>query len=152
MGQDEWPPLFHDGLPVSSASGLFDADPSAFNVAAALAEPKKEVQPSIEMSPAPKRVSIKSSPISATGSTKHSSISGITRQRKDLSPIDFDPSDPVAAKRARNTEAARKSRAKKLARQTTAETRIKDLEDQLAQRDELIANLKAQLELHKSFQ
>ncbi|KAJ5107916.1 hypothetical protein N7456_004591 [Penicillium angulare] len=150
MGQDDWTPLFHDGLAVNTASGLFDTDASAFNVPAM--EPKKEVQPSIEMSPAPKRLSLKSSPISATGATKHSSISGISRQRKDLSPVEFDPSDPIAAKRARNTEAARKSRAKKLARQTTAESRIKDLEDKLAQRDELIANLQAQLDLHKSFQ
>ncbi|KAJ5280955.1 hypothetical protein N7478_006327 [Penicillium angulare] len=152
MGHDEWPPLFHDGLAVNTAaSGLFDTDASDFNVAA-LSEPKKEVHASIEMSPAPKRLSLKSSPISATGTTKHSSISGISRQRKDLSPVEFDPSDPIAAKRARNTEAARKSRAKKLARQTTAESRIKVLEDKLAQRDELIANLQAQLELHKSFQ
>ena len=150
---DEWPSLFQDGSAMNpTATGLFDVDTSFNVVNAALAEPKKEVQPSIEMSPAPKRLSVKASPISATGAHKPSAVSGITRQRKELSPIEFDPNDPIAAKRARNTEAARKSRAKKLARQSCAETRIKELEAKLAQRDELIANLQAQLDLHKSLQ
>ena len=151
MGQDDWAPLFHDGSAVAKPH-MFDINASSFNVAANFVEPKKEVQPTIEMSPAPKRVASKSSPISASGTTKHSSVSGISRQRKDLSPVEFDPTDPVAAKRARNTEAARKSRAKKMQRQANAESRIRELEEQLAQRDELIANLQAQLEIQKSLQ
>ncbi|KAJ5183697.1 hypothetical protein N7492_001313 [Penicillium capsulatum] len=146
FGQEEWAPLFHDG----SASNAFDA---SFDVAAALAESRKpEIPPSPVSFTAPKRAAVKSSPISATGTTKHSSSAGISRQRKDLSPVEFDPNDPVAAKRARNTEAARKSRAKKLARQNNAESRIQELEEQLAQRDEIIANLQAQLDIQKSLQ
>lgn len=144
MGSDDWTPLFHDGaIGNPAAPGLFNAS----DFASAMAEPKKQMQPSIEMSPAPKPLSsgVKSSPMSATGTTRHSSVAGISRQRKDLSPIEFDPNDPIATKRARNTEAARKSRAKKLARQASAETRIQALEDQLSERDEMIANLKAQL-------
>ncbi|KAJ5595347.1 uncharacterized protein N7459_001555 [Penicillium hispanicum] len=150
MGQDDWAPLFHDG---SAAAAPNNFDPP-FDVAAALAETAKQEipQPDTSTSTPPNRVAAKTSPLSATGSTKHSSISGISRQRKELSPIDFDPSDPVAAKRARNTEAARKSRAKKLQRQASAESRIRDLEEQLAQRDELIANLQAQLDIQKSLQ
>lgn len=144
MGSDDWTPLFHDGaIGNPAAPGLFNAS----DFASAMAEPKKQMQPSIEMSPAPKPLSsgVKSSPMSATGTTRHSSVAGISRQRKDLSPIEFDPNDPIATKRARNTEAARKSRAKKLARQASAETRIQALEDQLSERDEMIANLQAQL-------
>ncbi|KAJ5778027.1 hypothetical protein N7520_001273 [Penicillium odoratum] len=144
MGNDDWAPLFHDGaIGNPTASGLFDVS----EYASVIAEPKKQMQPSIEMSPAPKPLSpaVKSSPMSATGKTRHSSVAGITRQRKDLSPIEFDPLDPIATKRARNTEAARKSRAKKLARQASAESRIQALEDQLTQRDEMIAKLQAQL-------
>ncbi|KAJ5935390.1 hypothetical protein N7466_004937 [Penicillium verhagenii] len=157
MGNDEWPPLFHDGA-VGNAipSGLFDTP----EFASALAEPKKQMQPSIEMSPASKPLTIStgyksspvSAPMSATGTTRHSSVAGISRQRKDLSPIEFDPNDPVATKRARNTEAARKSRAKKLARQNSAETRIQALEDQISERDERIANLEAQLAILRGSQ
>ncbi|KAJ5810115.1 uncharacterized protein N7503_002333 [Penicillium pulvis] len=151
MGSDDWTPLFHDGaIGNSAASGLFNAS----DFASAMAEPKKQMQPSIEMSPAPQPLSsgVKSSPMSATGTTRHSSVAGISRQRKDLSPIEFDPNDPIATKRARNTEAARKSRAKKLARQASAETRIQALEDQLSERDEMIANLQAQLAILKANQ
>jgi hypothetical protein len=144
IDNDNWAPLFHDGaIGNPAAPGIFNAS----DFASAMAEPKKQMQPSIEMSPAPKPLSsgVKSSPMSATGTTRHSSVAGITRQRKDLSPIEFDPNDPIATKRARNTEAARKSRAKKLARQASAESRIQALEDQLSERDEIIANLQAQL-------
>ncbi|KAJ5217362.1 Cross-pathway control protein A [Penicillium chermesinum] len=148
MGQDDWAPLFHDG----SAPNVFDVD-TPFDVPA-LPEPKKEasLEPTLSLATAPRRVASKASPIPATGNTKHSSVSGVSRQRKDLSPIEFDPTDPVAAKRARNTEAARKSRAKKLERQANAEGRIRELEELLAQRDELIANLQAQLEVQRSLQ
>ncbi|KAJ5221680.1 Cross-pathway control protein A [Penicillium citrinum] len=128
-------------------SNVFDAH---FDVAAALAEAEKKPEP---MSPAPKRLSsAKASPIPATGTIKHSSVSGISRARKELSPVDFDPSDPVAAKRARNTEAARKSRAKKLERQANAERTISDLRQQIADRDETIAKLQAQLRIQEKFQ
>lgn len=150
VGQDEWAPLFHDGSAVTGLNA-FDA---SLDIAAALSETKKleASKPAVSVSPAPKHEAAKPSPISATGTTKHSSVSGVTRQRKELSPIEFDPTDPVAAKRARNTEAARKSRAKKMERQASAENRIRELEALLAQRDELIANLQAQLDIQKSLQ
>ncbi|KAJ5755938.1 hypothetical protein N7533_005481 [Penicillium manginii] len=141
MGQEDWAPLFHDA---SSGGNVFDAQ---FDVAAALAAKPEP------MSPAPKRVtSVKSSPIPATGHTKHSSVSGISRSRKELSPVDFDPADPIAAKRARNTEAARKSRAKKMERQASAERTISDLRKQISDRDETIAKLQAQLRIQEKFQ
>ena len=150
IGQDEWAPLFHDG---SAATALTSFD-AQLDIAAALNETQKpeNPRPTPSSPPAPKRVVVQPSPISATGATKHSSISGVSRQRKELSPIAFDPSDPVAAKRARNTEAARKSRAKKMERQASAENRIRELEELLAQRDALIANLQAQLDIRKDME
>ena len=142
----EWPSLFNDG----SAMNSFDA---AFGFTG-LAETKEEEfqKPALPMSPAPKRVVAKASPVSATGGTKHSTVSGISRSRKELSPLEFDTSDPIAAKRARNTEAARKSRARKLERQTAADTTINDLKDQLAAKDQIIEKLKAQLKAQQTYQ
>lgn len=88
-------------------------------------------QPASAMSP-PLPAAALSSPVSATGSTRHSSVNGVSRARKALSPVEFDSSDPIAVKRARNTEAARKSRAKKQERQSVADARIAELEKLLA--------------------
>ena len=66
-------------------------------------------------------------------SGRHSSVSGVKARNRDkpLPPIVYDASDPVAVKRARNTEAARKSRARKLELQESMERRIAELEKQL---------------------
>lgn len=73
------------------------------------------------------------SPRSARASTRPSSISGVKPRNRDkpLPPIVFDTSDPVAVKRARNTEAARKSRARKVEHQGQLEAKIAELEKQL---------------------
>ncbi|KAJ6004501.1 hypothetical protein N7499_000569 [Penicillium canescens] len=155
VGHEEWPSLF-DG---SEHMNAFDV--ASLDVAAVLAaeQPKKpslrvSVAPSSPASPALKRSSpTRSSPVPASGGVKHSSIAGVcARSRKNLSPVEFDPNDPVAAKRARNTEAARKSRAKKMERQAVSERRIEELEDIIAARDEEIAKLKAQLQIQNTFQ
>jgi hypothetical protein len=66
-------------------------------------------------------------------SSRHSSVSGVNSRRRDkpLPPITYDTADPVASKRARNTEAARKSRARKMERHDAMERRISELEKQL---------------------
>jgi hypothetical protein len=111
------------------------------------------VHPIVSVPAQPQRLSTPSisSPISATGGAKPSSVAGISRSRKELSPIAFDPSDPVAAKRARNTEAARKSRAKKLQRQMSAEAQIAELRRQLEESRAENAKLKAQLQTQQQF-
>lgn len=63
-----------------------------------------------------------------------SSVSGVSKKRdKALPPIYVDDNDPVALKRARNTAAARKSRARKVEERDGLEGRIAELEAQLAQ-------------------
>ncbi|KAL2373851.1 hypothetical protein RJZ57_001664 [Blastomyces gilchristii] len=68
-------------------------------------------------------------------SVRHSSISGVKprHREKPLPPIEYDPTDATAAKRARNTEAARKSRARKLELQMQMEQKIAELEASLAE-------------------
>jgi hypothetical protein len=154
VNHDEWPSLFD----TTSDMGALDfANLDTLDVAAAFqSEPKKPaLQVNTTTSSPLKRSasSMASSPVPASGTTKHSSIAGVNaRARKSLSPVDFDPSDPVAAKRARNTEAARKSRAKKMERQAVSERRIDELKDIIAARDAEIAKLKAQLQIQNTYQ
>ncbi|KAI3129854.1 transcriptional regulator family: bZIP [Penicillium roqueforti] len=149
-GHEEWPSLFdHSSDPLNA----FDL--ATLDVAAAFTEPKKPATTTISMSPVSPRAkrSAASSPVPASGTAKHSSVAGVNaRSRKNLSPVEFDPNDPIAAKRARNTEAARKSRAKKMERQFSSERRIEDLQKIIAERDAEIAKLKAQLQIQNAYQ
>jgi len=72
-----------------------------------------------------------SNPMSPTGHQRHSSVSGVKPRRKKgpLPPIEVDPSDKTALKRARNTLAARDSRQRKLDHVSTLEVRIRELEE-----------------------
>jgi len=73
------------------------------------------------------------SPNTDSRSKKYSSVVGVNSRRtgKPLPPIQVDDSDPVAVKRARNTEAARKSRARRAERSDAMERRISELEKSL---------------------
>lgn len=55
-----------------------------------------------------------------------------SKSKRDLRDLSYDPNDPVAVKRARNTMAARKSRRRKLEKQEQMEDRIRELETMLA--------------------
>lgn len=69
---------------------------------------------------------------SSSGPQRRSVTSGVRKNRGPLPPIVVeDPSDTVAMKRARNTLAARKSRAKKLERMEEMEVEIEKLKDQV---------------------
>jgi len=86
------------------------------------------------------------SPFVHRSSGRQSSISGVGASRKrdkPLKPLSYDASDPVAVKRARNTEAARKSRARKVERQDQMERRISELEKSLEEAMEREAYWKA---------
>jgi len=76
------------------------------------------------------------------GHTRHSSVSGVNKPRRrkgPLPPIEVDPGDKTALKRARNTLAARDSRQRKLDHVNLLESRIADLEAREHQFKEVLA-------------
>lgn len=145
-GHEQWDPLFPTN-DTDAFSAAFDS--TAMEVAAAMPPPKASV---LSVPPSPV-VNVPSSPApqlapspspSRASSTKPSSVAGVNaRQRKPLPVIKFDSNDPVAMKRARNTEAARKSRARKLQRQDELEHRIAELESSLEESQKREAYWKA---------
>ncbi|KKK24042.1 hypothetical protein ARAM_004322 [Aspergillus rambellii] len=121
-GHEEWDSLFptHDGLSMPF-------DPAALEIAASITQSEIDTA---DASPS-------ASPNVSRGSAKPSTVAGVNaRHRRPLPPIKFDSLDPVAAKRARNTEAARKSRARKLERQGEMERRIAELEKALEESEQ----------------
>jgi hypothetical protein len=129
-GSEEWGPLFPAQDDFSTA---FDS--AALDVALALSQPETKPAKDVSVPPSPavrNSASPAPSPAPSKSGVKHSTVAGVNaRQRKPLPPIKVDSSDPVALKRARNTEAARKSRARKLERQDEMERRIRELEKSL---------------------
>lgn len=77
----------------------------------------------------------KRSVVPSSPAVRPSSVAGVNARKRDkpLPPIIADENDPVALKRARNTAAARKSRARKVEERDVLETRIAELEAQLLQ-------------------
>ena len=75
-----------------------------------------------------------SPPATFSPAVKHSNVAGVNARKRDkpLPPIVVDENDSVALKRARNTAAARKSRAKKVQERDDLENIIGDLQAQVA--------------------
>lgn len=73
------------------------------------------------------------SPTPCTPAPKMSAVAGVAARKRDkpLPPIVVDGHDTVALKRARNTAAARKSRAKKVQERDELESTIAQLEEQV---------------------
>ncbi|KAL4896710.1 hypothetical protein BDV59DRAFT_191204 [Aspergillus ambiguus] len=129
-GHEEWDSLFppQDGLSIPIDTAALEV-PAAPAPTPTPAESKAETP---SASPMVRNTSRAPSPGSIRSGTKHSTVAGVNaRQRKPLPPIKYNSDDPVALKRARNTEAARKSRARKLERQEEMERRIAELEKSL---------------------
>ncbi|AMD20732.1 HDL012Cp [Eremothecium sinecaudum] len=86
---------------------------------------------------------------SVSKSEKFDRLGVITYNRKQraapLTPVVPKSDDPVSLKRARNTEAARRSRARKLERMHQLEVRVEELLQQNTQLEDEVARLKALL-------
>ncbi len=80
-----------------------------------------------------KRSSTNAFPAMFSPAVKHSDVAGVgaRKREKPLPPIVVDESDTVALKRARNTAAARKSRAKRVLERDDLEAEITDLKAQV---------------------
>lgn len=126
-------------------SPLFTDSMAADNAWFSLFPEENEVVPSMERTSsnhiivhpggegnARKRSSTQASP-TFSPAVRHSDIAGVNARKRDkpLPPIVVDEADPVALKRARNTAAARKSRAKKVMEKDDLEAQITDLRAQV---------------------
>ncbi|RAL17201.1 amino acid starvation-responsive transcription factor GCN4 [Aspergillus homomorphus CBS 101889] len=89
---------------------------------------KRSLSPDSCATPSTPRKQPKRKPSTSTGVSK--------RQKKPLKPVEYDPADPHAYKRARNTMAARKSRERKLEHVKDLESRIAELEEELLEAQE----------------
>lgn len=136
-------PLFNDSLPsydfgTTGSNGSFFPDldclaPQPMGRTASASSVNQIVVHPGGPAQARKRSSIPASPL--ISSPRPSSVAGVNAKKRDkpLPPIMVDETDPVALKRARNTAAARKSRARKVEERDVLEARIAELEAQLAQ-------------------
>lgn len=82
-----------------------------------------------------------------TDTVDHMGLTAYNRKQRQLplSPIVIESGDPVAAKRARNTEAARRSRARKMARMSQLEDKVDDLQSKNDELQNEVLRLRALL-------
>ncbi|KAL1954350.1 hypothetical protein VTO42DRAFT_1377 [Malbranchea cinnamomea] len=127
-GHEEWESLFPpEPLPLAKPEEPQPSAPVAPAASTTSGPSAAAPSASPKVSQAP---SSTGSPRSGRSTTRPSSFGGVRSRHRDkpLPPIVYDVNDPVAVKRARNTEAARKSRARKLELQEAMERRIAELE------------------------
>ncbi|KAF8002320.1 hypothetical protein HF325_003285 [Metschnikowia pulcherrima] len=76
-------------------------------------------------------------------------VSYAKKQRSQpLKPIATESGDPIAMKRARNTEAARRSRARKMERMSQLEEKVEDLLQDKSELQDEVARLREILTAH----
>jgi hypothetical protein len=96
-----------------------------------------------EMTSKPRPSTASMSAASPESYTDGDAASPKAKNKRNLPVPKFDPGDPVAVKRARNTMAARKSRRRKLEKQEQMEDRIRELEAMLAKSEKDVEYWKA---------
>jgi hypothetical protein len=147
----ETSPLFHDNSGFDGADNWFPLFPETTDVSASMertvsdrsldAHTSSSGNSPLILDASNRRKSNQAaSPLS--GHTRHSSVSGVNKPRRrkgPLPPIEVDPADKTALKRARNTLAARDSRQRKLDHVSLLESRISDLEAREHQFKEVLA-------------
>ncbi|KAF3273815.1 hypothetical protein TWF970_008404 [Orbilia oligospora] len=153
---EEWPTLFptEDAINPSSSTDIL-VNPAALMIGgdSSSTPPLTAIIPSRQFSNdsnnslTPPSPSMKSR--SASNAQKRSSLTGISRRKAaaDLPPVQFDPSNPVDIKRARNTMAARKSRARRVEKMEELAEAVEKLQaeaQQLKEEKEFYKNLARQ--------
>lgn len=152
-------PLFNnDDLDSQQFWSLFpEANSTTAAAPAASSESaQQQLAASIEQSPAMESEDLepavrpsqtrKSSAASSPSDRRHSSVSGVSARRRGrpLPPITIDdPSDMVGMKRAKNTLAARKSRARKAERMDELERQVRELEAEKEKLEAQVAHWKS---------
>ncbi|KAF3123016.1 hypothetical protein TWF703_001034 [Orbilia oligospora] len=153
---EEWPTLFptEDAINPSSSTDIL-VNPAALMIGGESSStppltaiiPSRQFSNDSNNSRTPPSPSMKSR--SASNAQKRSSLTGISRRKAaaDLPPVQFDPSNPVDIKRARNTMAARKSRARRVEKMEELAEAVEKLQaeaQQLKEEKEFYKNLARQ--------
>ena len=135
---DNWYPLFNDADIATAGAAPMTRTTSASSVNQIVVHPGGE-------SMSRKRSSTTASPALFSPAVKPSTVAGVKARKRDkpLPPIVVNETDTVALKRARNTAAARKSRAKKVEERDTFLAEIADLKGQIEYWKNLALNGKA---------
>lgn len=131
---NNWVSLFADetalaAAPAVSRAPAVSASPAVSSNTAAGEEPQLTVKQYVEYPSAKGKLSPKSVEKKAPFKKDHLGVVGYTRRQRSspLAPIVVKEDDPVSMKRARNTEAARRSRAKKMKRMSQLEDKVEEL-------------------------
>ncbi|WPG99493.1 Hypothetical protein R9X50_00230800 [Acrodontium crateriforme] len=127
-GNDNWFSLFPD----ADNSTIASATPAMARTTSTSSGHQIMVHPGGELN-RKRSPTANASPAMYSPAVKHSSVAGVNARKRDkpLPPIVVNEGDSVALKRARNTAAARKSRAKKVAERDELESEIADLKAQV---------------------
>lgn len=127
--KDDWVSLFKDETQPEGAS-VNDEDLADLFAEDVKEEPVK-VQPSKQLE-TPMTPMLKTPSLEKKRPRVDSVVSYSKRPRAELPmrPVSADPEDPVALKRARNTEAARRSRARKMEKMTQLEDKVSELTEE----------------------
>ncbi|KAK6511918.1 hypothetical protein TWF481_000822 [Arthrobotrys musiformis] len=151
---EEWPTLFpaEEANPSSSTDIL--VNPAALMIGGEMSTPPlTAIVPSRQFSNDSNKSRTPPSPStksrSSSNAQKRSSLTGVSRRKAaaDLPPVQFDPSNPVDIKRARNTMAARKSRARRVEKMEELAEAVDKLQaeaQQLKEEKEFYKNLARQ--------
>lgn len=123
-GSDNWFPLFEQDTTTTTDGAAMMRTDSSSSANQIVVHPGGEAR---------KRSSTLASPAIHSPAGRHASIAGVGARKRDkpLPAIVVDESDSIALKRARNTAAARKSRAKKLEERDVLEAEIAELKAQV---------------------
>jgi len=121
--ESNWFPLFPEENNDAPVASMMERSPSNPVIVHPGGESNHRKRPSTVASP----------PTPFSPIVKHSQVAGVGARKRDkpLPPIVVDENDAVALKRARNTAAARKSRAKKVQERDELESTIADLQAQV---------------------
>lgn len=126
----KWGSLFDDEIPINPEE-VFNFSPQAEQAGKPVIE--SPVQETVSFLPTPifEEAPLSTKPASKKRVSKVDHLGVVAYNRKNrsvpLSPVVAESDDPVALKRARNTEAARRSRARKMQRMSQLELKVEQL-------------------------
>lgn len=154
VNDSQWVSLFGDHEPLAQAA---DADALAQDIDLAIREEEIKLTHAAVVASQPQKrgfdaafepqYALPSPTESKRAKRDHLGVTSVSKKArsKPLPVIQADTSDPVALKRAKNTEAARRSRARKMERMSELEAKVEDLVSDKGSLESEVARLQALL-------